>query len=558
MKKSTAGRGKKSVLKRLLLICLGLAVMVVVVVDFFLEPLVERKVRAILKQNIPLRVEFRDIDIRLATRSLSVQGLQVYGDRDEPDIEIERVKAYPAILPLLQRKIVLRALQVVSPGVTVYQKEGRANIEEIISVLQKNKTTKTGEKIPLDLLIQRLTIGRGRIFYYPEISDIKRFYELSPLNVTVQEVDIGNTSAVSEFSGAVGIFGFSPAIEFSGTGKFFAEPVSGEGGIRIRDMELSDFQKLLPSTLSIKRGILNGNIDFSFRLEDAGIEDVKVQPDETKTVAAKGPSEKKGKEASKTSAQVFTIPRFLQVRSVTMTVREMEVVTDEAKGAGIVLEEANIAVGELAYSVKNTELRGSLVLGYPEGEVSWEGLIEVEEGVPHGDIDFKAKNIILASVNPFLSGDFPVEINGGSLKLNASGDVSWEKLDLKVEAICKDLQLERKSGSGAKAVLGIPLPILTKYLTESDGRLAIPFTVRGSVRKPKMNFTKTFAKVVGTVAVDAAITQTIGLPAAVADKVLEKTTGKSVIGTVKKGVKDIFKKGEEESDSKDSPLYEKD
>ncbi|MFB6347072.1 MAG: DUF748 domain-containing protein [bacterium] len=204
------------------------------------------------------------------------------------------------------------------------------------------------------------------------------------------------------------------------------------------------------------------------------------------------------------------------------------------------LSRATFLSGSLSGWNDPLSLKSQLVFQNPAGLIEFKGTLLLPVGLT-GITNLIARMRIeqVSQLNQYLSSVLPVVLKRGQMELGARGHITSNKLDLAVEVNFRDLKTGSGTGSGSK-VIGIPLNQFLRYLQKNNGNLDLNFTVKGTPVRPIVDTSWIRTRILVNLGVDAAVIGSIGAPVYVGDKILEKLSGLSLLGSAKNALGSVF------------------
>lgn len=521
-----------------------LVLLLVVLVYVFGQYAVDRFVEPRVRRALPPALKVKDVDFQLLPLGIGLEGPRT--TRDGPDspaqLQADRISVNLTWSSMFGDTVTLDDLEFEGLTLDVYptvpsrsQLEGESSP---FSALFAGGAPGAGTG---QFLVKQLSITGGRIRFFDGADSEQPSFVFEPVDLSAGPISPAHLRRGLPVRMEAGVASRRRALAVQGQLALTHHPTF-TGTLHAESFPVDELASWLPSALRATGGTLDATAPFLISPDGLQVESVDLLVRDTTLglgslgAAAASPTTANASaapdaETTPASAQTSFLVSLGESRLKVENVRFR--VASEGDAQTLDVREGTLVVGSLFPARADVSVKGQFAFSRPTG------LMEFTASLDRTAPEFRLRNVLsqtrvdrVQELNPYTREWFPMTLKGGSLTAGLKGDIATSHLDLAVELSFAKL----KAGAGKNpdsTFMGIPISLLLKQLGQKDGSLELGFRVTGPPSSPTVDISRIRQRLVVKLGMDAAVLATLGLPVYAGDKVLEKTTGISVIGEVR-------------------------
>ncbi len=395
---------------------------------------------------------------------------------------------------------------------------------------------------PAQFLIKEVRISDGRVRLFESRGDSKPAWSLSTIRLSAGPISPQRFKRGVPIHLTAGTRGSPRSLMFQGQGVTAPEPVL-TGTLHAESAPIDMFARLLPATVQLDGGTWDATVPLLAGTDGVTLEGIDMVVRKS-TLSFSSPSTPSADtsaspdssdSSSDTEGQPAEAPAFFSLGPSRLQVEQSHIrLAEEGDAQTLDIQKGVLGVGALYPARKGIPLEGQFAFARPEG------LLELTGQLDRTAAEFRVEDLLaqarvdqVKTLNPYTKHWAPITLKGGSLDGALRGSFAPSQMNLAVELAFKKL----KAGPGGtpdSKLMGIPVSLLLKQLSEQDGSLDLGFQITGSTASPQVNISRIRQRLLIKLGVDAAVIGTLGLPVYAGNLAVEKITGYSVLGEARK------------------------
>jgi len=174
---------------KVLLIIVGVLVVLVAAVAFFISPFAKYYIEKNSKELIGRQVYIKDLKLNIFTGTLSLNAVKMMEKNDKTVFaSIDSFYTDVELLQLLKKDIVVARLDVIAPYAEILQNGDKFNFDDL---MPKDSTKKDEKKssFPNQIILRKILLDRGRLVYTDQ--QLSNTIRLKNLAVSIPELAFG-------------------------------------------------------------------------------------------------------------------------------------------------------------------------------------------------------------------------------------------------------------------------------------------------------------------------------------------------------------------------------
>ncbi|MFB6356903.1 MAG: hypothetical protein ABEJ65_10360 [bacterium] len=478
-----------------------------------------------------------DVDINSYSGSVDIQDVSLKHNSNQP-VEVNNIHVNPRLQSLFSKQIIIDEIRFDFISLDYYLNAPNPIFYSLFS--EHQNTDQPTDNSSLKFTVHELILSNAQLRIFESRGDHKPIYAFQPIQLKAGPITTPPKNLHSDVSLTSGINGSDPVLSVNARINGEINSPRIKGTFNIDNGSYPEFINEYIRPIQFRNTVLSLNTTFEYsnnmislgnltgRIMNGSINITKTDKTDTEHPNQKG------------TVPAASLINFGSIQSTQLLVNDFTFNLFDQTSRNPVIDSLTIQTGTTNFesSPLNTKING--IFKKPQAEVALQTSTSLSDENPlTSSVNMHIKTERLAGFNQLLLQSGPFHFKKGNGEAAIQGSVSPQHLDLQIELDLEKTKLETVSNE-KKSFLSIPVPVYIRYLSRKDGSVNLGFHLGGTWSDPKLDTSKIRNRILVNLGVDATINTTLGLPITISDKVLEKTTGITIIGDVRSKLKQLI------------------